>query len=59
MLRPTLLLRGRSLGVVGLAIGVNPVGNVVMGLVATRFGAPRALAGFAPAGLSPYKGEKR
>ena len=44
-------LRGRSLGVVGLAIGVNPVGNVVMGLVATRFGAPRALAGFALLGL--------
>ena len=44
--------RGRSLGVVGLAIGVNPLGNVILGLVAERVGPQAALAGFALLGLS-------
>lgn len=44
-------LRGRSLGVVGLAIGVNPLGNVILGLVAERTGPQAALAGFALLGL--------
>ncbi len=45
-------LRGRALGVVGLAIGVNPLGNVILGLVAERIGPQAALAGFALIGLS-------
>ncbi len=45
-------LRGRSLGVVGLAIGVNPLGNVILGLVAEQVGPQAALAGFALLGLS-------
>ena len=44
--------RGRALGVVGLAIGVNPLGNVILGLVAERIGPQAALAGFALLGLS-------
>ena len=44
--------RGRALGVVGLAIGVNPLGNVILGLVAERIGPQAALAGFALIGLS-------
>ncbi len=45
-------LRGRALGVVGLAIGVNPLGNVILGLVAEQVGPQPALAGFALIGLS-------
>ena len=45
-------LRGRSLGVVGLAIGVNPLGNVILGLVAQQIGPQAALAGFALLGIS-------
>ena len=44
--------RGRALGVVGLAIGVNPLGNVILGLVAEQIGPQAALAGFALIGLS-------
>lgn len=44
--------RGRALGVVGLAIGVNPLGNVILGLVAEQVGPQAALAGFALIGLS-------
>lgn len=44
--------RGRALGVVGLAIGVNPLGNVILGLIAERIGPQAALAGFALIGLS-------
>lgn len=44
--------RGRALGVVGLAIGVNPLGNLILGLVAEQIGPQAALAGFALLGLS-------
>lgn len=45
-------LRGRALGVVGLAIGVNPLGNLILGLVAEQVGPQAALAAFALLGLS-------
>lgn len=45
-------LRGRALGVVGLAIGVNPLGNLILGLAAEQVGPQAALAGFAVLGLS-------
>ena len=44
-------LRGRSLGVVGLAIGMQPLGVVSLGLIAERVGPQPALAGFAAVGL--------
>jgi hypothetical protein len=40
------------LGVVGLAIGVNPLGNLILGLVAEQVGPQAALAGFAVLGLT-------
>lgn len=44
-------LRGRSLGVVGLAIGMQPLGTVMLGLAAERIGPQAALACFALTGL--------
>lgn len=44
-------LRGRSLGVVGLAIGMQPLGTVMLGLAAERVGPQAALACFALTGL--------
>lgn len=44
-------LRGRSLGVIGLAIGMQPLGTVMLGLAAERVGPQAALACFALTGL--------
>lgn len=44
-------LRGRSLGVIGLAIGMQPLGAITLGLAAERIGPQAALAGFALMGL--------
>lgn len=44
-------LRGRSLGVVSLAIGMQPLGAVALGFTAERIGPQAALAGFALLGL--------
>ena len=44
-------LRGRWLGIIGLAIGINPLGNIILGLIAERTSPQLALVSFALAGL--------
>lgn len=44
-------LRGRSMGIVGLAIGMQPFGVISLGLFAKWIGPQKALASFALAGL--------
>ena len=36
-------MRGRALGVVSLAIGTSPIGSLIVGAMADRFGVPIAI----------------
>ena len=58
ILQPVIILeavaphtRGRAMGAISLAIGVNPLGLIVMGLIAEQAGPQVALASIAAAGV--------
>ena len=44
-------VRGRAMGIVGMAIGVLPLGTIVVGLLAEEFGAGPGVAASVAVGL--------